>query len=98
MNVKTSVYDIIRSPVLTEKAHALAEAKKCIVLKVLKSANKHQIAKAVEIAFDVKVEKVNTVLTKGKTKSFGGRQGTKSDVKKAYVTLKEGFDINLMNQ
>ena len=68
------------------------------MLKVLKSANKHQIAKAVEVAFEVKVEKVNTVLTKGKTKNFGGRSGTKSDVKKAYVTLKEGFDINLMNQ
>lgn len=98
MSVKAHVYDIIKSPVMTEKAHSLAESKKCFVLKVLKSASKIQIARAVELAFEVKVAKVNTVLTKGKTKNFGGRQGVKSDVKKAYVTLKEGFDINLMNQ
>lgn len=98
MSVNPHVYDIIKSPVMTEKAHALAESKKCFVLKVLKTASKLQIAKAVELAFEVKVASVNTVLTKGKTKNFGGRRGLKSDVKKAYVTLKEGFDINLMNQ
>ena len=58
-------------------------------------ANKPQIKEAVEALFGVKVKAVNTVITKGKTKRFRGQPGTRSDVKKAYVTLVEGNTIDV---
>ena len=59
------------------------------------SANKPQIKEAVENLFGVKVKAVNTTVTKGKTKRFKGRPGTRSDVKKAYVSLVEGNSIDV---
>jgi large subunit ribosomal protein L23 len=65
------------------------------VFKVRKSATKPQIKAAVERLFDVKVESVNTLVRKGKTKFFRGTRGTQSDVKKAVVTLAEGHKIDV---
>ena len=87
-------YDVIVSPVITEKATALSEHNK-VVFKVRKDATKPQIKEAVEKLFDVKVMSVNTVLTKGKKKVFRGRLGQRSDVKKAIVTLVEGQAIDV---
>ena len=87
-------YDVIVSPVITEKATALSEHNK-VVFKVRKDATKPQIKEAVEKLFDVKVRSVNTVLTKGKTKVFRGRLGQRSDVKKAIVTLEAGQTIDV---
>jgi large subunit ribosomal protein L23 len=87
-------YDVIVSPVITEKATALSEHNK-VVFKVRKDATKPQIKEAVEKLFDVKVMSVNTVLTKGKTKVFRGRLGQRSDVKKAIVTLESGQTIDV---
>ena len=87
-------YDVIVSPVITEKATALSEHNK-VVFKVRKDATKPQIKEAVEKLFDVKVMSVNTVLTKGKTKVFRGRLGQRSDVKKAIVTLEAGQSIDV---
>ncbi len=87
-------YDVIVSPVITEKATALSEHNK-VVFKVRKDATKPQIKEAVEKLFDVKVMSVNTVLTKGKKKVFRGRLGQRSDVKKAIVTLVEGESIDV---
>jgi large subunit ribosomal protein L23 len=87
-------YDVIVSPVITEKATALSEHNK-VVFKVRKDATKPQIKEAVEKLFDVKVMSVNTVLTKGKKKVFRGRLGQRSDVKKAIVTLEAGQSIDV---
>lgn len=87
-------YDVIVGPVITEKATNLSEHNK-VVFKVAKTATKPQIKTAVEKLFDVKVESVNTLVTKGKTKRFKGQLGQRSDVKKAVVTLAEGHSIDV---
>ena len=87
-------YDIIRSPVITEKATIQAENNK-VVFNVSGTATKPEIKAAVEALFSVKVKSVNTLVRKGKTKRFRGRLGTQSDVKKAIVTLQEGHAIDV---
>ena len=87
-------YDTILSPVITEKATLLSEQGK-VVFRVADDATKDEIAAAVEELFKVKVIKVNTLITKGKTKRFKGRPGRRSDVKKAIVTLAEGQSIDI---
>ena len=87
-------YDTILSPVITEKATLLSEQNK-VVFKVADDASKDEIAAAVEALFKVKVTKVNTVVTKGKTKRFRGILGKRSDVKKAIVTLQAGQTIDI---
>jgi large subunit ribosomal protein L23 len=87
-------YDVIVSPVITEKATMASEANK-VVFNVAKNATKPQIKAAVEKLFEVKVVSVNTLLRKGKTKVFRGFRGAQSDVKKAVVTLAEGHKIDV---
>ena len=87
-------YDVIVSPVITEKATALSEQNK-VVFRVAPDATKPQIKEAVERLFDVKVTAVNTLVTKGKEKFFRGRKGRRADVKKAVVTLAEGESIDV---
>jgi large subunit ribosomal protein L23 len=87
-------YDTILAPHITEKATLLSEQNK-VVFKVALDATKDEIASAVEELFKVKVTKVNTVVTKGKTKRFRGILGRRSDVKKAIVTLAEGQSIDV---
>ena len=87
-------YDVIKGPVITEKATVLSEFNK-VVFKVAKTATKPQIKAAVEKLFDVKVKSVNTLVTEGKVKVFRGRLGQRADVKKAVVTLEEGHAIDV---
>lgn len=87
-------YDVIVSPVITEKATNLTEQNK-VVFRVAPKATKPQIKEAVEKLFDVKVTGVNTLITKGKKKFFRGQRGQRSDVKKAIVTLAEGDTIDV---
>jgi len=87
-------YDIIVSPIITEKATNASEHNK-VVFKVALTATKPQIKEAVEKLFDVKVKSVNTMVRKGKHKAFRGRLGQQSDVKKAIVTLEEGHRIDV---
>jgi len=87
-------YDTIIAPVITEKATVLTEQNK-VVFKVAMDATKDEIAAAVEELFKVRVIKVNTLITKGKTKRFRGILGQRSDVKKAIVTLQEGQTIDI---
>jgi large subunit ribosomal protein L23 len=87
-------YDVIISPVITEKATAASEQNK-VVFRVHRDATKPQIKAAVEKLFDVKVEAVNTLLRKGKNKIFRGNRGVRSDVKQAVVTLVEGHKIDV---
>ena len=94
MSLDPRHYDVIVSPIITEKATALSEQNK-VVFKVRPDATKPQIKEAVEKLFDVKVRSVNTLVTKGKVKMFRGTRGQRSDVKKAVVTLEEGQTIDV---
>ena len=94
MSMKPEYYDIVRKPVITEKATMASEAN-AIVFEVSIDANKPQIKEAVENLFGVKVKAVNTTITKGKTKRFRGQPGKRKDVKKAYVPLEEGNTIDV---
>jgi large subunit ribosomal protein L23 len=87
-------FDVILSPHITEKATVLSDLNK-VVFKVAHDASKDEIAAAVEELFKVTVIKVNTIVTKGKTKRFRGILGTRSDVKKAIVTLADGQSIDV---
>ena len=94
MSAKPEHYDVIRKPIITEKA-TMASEHGAVVFEVAKDANKPQIKEAVEALFGVKVKAVNTVITKGKVKRLRGTVGTRNDVKKAYVTLEEGNTIDV---
>ena len=94
MSLDPRLYDVILSPVITERATALSEFNK-VVFKVANTATKPQIKEAVEALFGVKVTGVNTTITKGKVKRFRGKIGERRDVKKAYVTLAEGNSIDV---
>jgi large subunit ribosomal protein L23 len=87
-------YDIIISPVITEKA-TMATERNQVTFNVARTATKPQIKEAVEKLFDVKVKAVNTLVRKGKIKGFKGRYGEQSDTKKAIVTLEEGHRIDV---
>ena len=91
---REAMYQIIRSPVITEKATRLGETGQ-MVFRVAIGATKPEIKQAIEGLFGVKVAAVNTLVQKGKTKRFKGRPGVRSDVKKAYVRLVEGQTIDL---
>ena len=94
MTTKAELYEVIRKPVITEKATMASEAN-ALVFEVAIDATKPLIREAVETLFSVKVKAVNTTITKGKVKRFRGRPGTRKDVKKAYVTLEEGHMIDV---
>jgi large subunit ribosomal protein L23 len=87
-------YDIILSPVITEKATIASEFNK-VTFKVAGTATKPQIKEAVEKLFDVKVKSVNTLTRKGKVRMFRNIRGQRSDVKRAIVTLEEGHKIDV---
>jgi len=87
-------YDVIVSPVITEKA-TLGSERNQVIFRVAPHATKPQIKEAVEKLFDVKVKHVNTLIRKGKVRNFRGRRGVLSDVKKAVVTLEEGHRIDV---
>jgi len=87
-------YDVILSPVITEKATNASEQNK-VIFKVAMTATKPQIKEAVEKLFDVKVKSVNTLRRRGKWKLFKGRAGRQSDSKRAVVTLQEGERIDV---
>ena len=88
------LYDVVLSPVITEKATMASEHNK-VIFKVAGTATKPQIKEAIEKLFDVKVKSVNTLVRKGKTKVFRGTFGSQSDVKRAIVTLEEGHRIDV---
>ena len=87
-------YDVIVSPVITEKATMASEFNK-VTFKVRRNATKPQIKEAVEKLFDVKVKSVNTLVRQGKIKAFKNKLGQQSDVKRAIVTLEEGHRIDV---
>lgn len=94
MSMDARLYDVIVSPVVTEKATSASEHNQ-VVFKVRKDSTKPQIKAAVEKIFGVKVKSVNTLIRMGKIKRFKGTVGQQSDVKKAVVTLVEGESIDI---
>jgi large subunit ribosomal protein L23 len=87
---------VLLGPHISEKGPLLAEKSNQIVFKVRRDANKAEIRKAVELMFDVKVEGVQVVNNRGKSKRFGRMTGTRASWKKAYVRLAEGQDIDFL--
>lgn len=88
------LHRIISQPLITEKTSLQKEAGRVVAFEVALTANKIEIKQAVEKAFSVKVENVNTVLVAGKQKRVGRSFGKRSNWKKAYVTLAEGSSID----
>jgi large subunit ribosomal protein L23 len=87
---------VLLGPHVSEKATALAEKGNQVVFKVRRDASKTDVQQAVELMFDVKVERVSVVQLPAKEKRFGQRAGTRQAWKKAYVRLAPGQDINFM--
>ncbi|MEK9680991.1 MAG: 50S ribosomal protein L23 [Pelagibacteraceae bacterium] len=94
MKNENSAFDIILSPVITEKSTNLNALNK-LTFKVSKDANKSSIKKSIEKLYKVEVIKVNTILSKSKIKVVRGKLGRKTGYKKAIVTLKEGQTIDM---
>jgi large subunit ribosomal protein L23 len=91
---KNRLMQILITPQISEKALRLADTNRQFVFKVLPDATKPEVKEAVEFLFKVKVKNVQMLRVKGKQKTFGKLKGKRKDWKKAYVGLKEGFDIN----
>jgi large subunit ribosomal protein L23 len=91
---RQQMYDIIRTPVITEKATNASEHNQ-VIFRVPLTATKREVKAAVEGLFNVKVAAVNTIRVMGKLKRFRGRIGRRSDIKKAIVTLGEGQRIDV---
>ena len=88
------VFELLRSPVITEKATLLSEFNQ-VTFRVPVDATKHEVRTAVETLFKVKVTAVNTLRQEGKAKRFRGRPGKRIEYKKAIVTLAEGQSIDI---
>lgn len=91
---KARLMNILLSPIVSEKSTSAADRANQFVFKVAMDASKPEIAQAVELMFEVKVDHVRTMNVLGKQKRFGGSLGKRSNWKKAYVRLQEGHDID----
>jgi large subunit ribosomal protein L23 len=89
---------VLLAPIISEKATSVAEKNNQVLFKVLRDATKPEIKAAVELLFKVEVEKVSTVVQKGKVKRFGRSIGRRDHVKKAYVSLKAGQELNFSGE
>ena len=89
---------ILMAPIISEKATSVAEKNNQVLFKVLRDATKPEIKAAVELLFKVEVESVSTVIQKGKVKRFGKSIGRRDHVKKAYVSLKAGQELNFSGE
>ncbi|MEZ5507424.1 MAG: 50S ribosomal protein L23 [Gammaproteobacteria bacterium] len=90
------IFKVLKAPHVSEKASVVSDRDNQFVFKVAKDATKTEIKAAVEALWDVKVKAVNTLVVKGKNKRFGRSEGKRSDWKKAYVSLQQGFDIDFL--
>ena len=86
---------VLVAPIVSEKATMVAEKSNAVTFKVLQDATKPEIKAAVELMFKVEVQAVSVVNTKGKAKRFGKSNGRRDNVRKAYVMLKAGQELNL---
>jgi large subunit ribosomal protein L23 len=86
---------VLVAPIVSEKATMIAEKSNSVTFKVLQDATKFEIKAAVELMFKVEVKAVAVLNIKGKTKRFGKSVGRRDNIRKAYVTLKPGQELNL---
>lgn len=91
---KERIMQVLLGPVISEKSTIAADVNRQFVFKVVPDARKPEIKKAVEEMFDVTVENVRVVNVKGKSKRFGQIKGRRNGVRKAYIRLAEGSDID----
>ncbi len=89
---------VLLAPIVSEKATEVGEKHNQVLFKVLRDATKPEIKAAVELMFKVEVEAVNVVNVKGKVKKFGRSIGRRDHVKKAYVSLKAGQELNFSGE
>jgi large subunit ribosomal protein L23 len=85
---------VLLAPIVSEKATNLAEKRNQIAFRVLQDATKAEVKASVELLFSVKVESVNMINIAGKAKRFGKFNGRRNNIRKAYVCLAEGQEIN----
>ena len=90
--------NVLIAPIVSEKATMVAEKSNVVTFKVLQDATKHEIMAAVQLMFNVEVKGVSVLNTKGKAKRFGKSMGRRDNVRKAYVTLKQGQELNLVGE
>ena len=89
---------VLVEPIVSEKATAVAEKHNQVLFKVLRDATKPEIKAAVELMFKVEVETVRTINQRGKEKKFGKSVGRRDHIKKAYVSLKKGQELNFSGE
>ena len=89
---------VLIAPIISEKATRIAEKQNQVLFKVLRDASKPEIKAAVELMFKVEVESVQTINQMGKTKRFGRSMGRRDHVKKAFVCLKPGQELNFSGE
>jgi len=88
------LYTVLKAPIVSEKATAMADRNRQVAFRVIQDATKAEVKAAVELLFKVKVESVQVLNQAGKAKRFGRFQGRRNNVRKAYVCLAEGQEIN----
>ena len=93
--VEGRLMQVLVAPIVSEKATMIAEKSNSVTFKVLQDATKYEIKAAVELMFKVDVKAVAVLNIKGKTKRFGKSMGRRDNIRKAYVTLKAGQELNL---
>ncbi len=91
-----NIYEVVKKPLFTEKGMEIKERENKILVEVNLNSNKHEIKKAVEEIFKVKVDKVATIILPGKLKRLGRSAGRRPDKKKAIITLKQGEKLDLV--
>jgi large subunit ribosomal protein L23 len=89
---------VLVEPIVSEKATRIGEKHNQVLFKVLRNATKHEVKAAVELMFKVEVEGVQVVNQKGKAKRFGRSMGRRDHIKKAYVSLKAGQELNFSGE
>ncbi len=92
---KIDLYNVLISPIVTEKSNTVSEKYEQVVFKVLPNATKHDIKQAFELIFDATVSKVSVVNVSGKVKRFGRFTGKRVNWKKAYICLTRGQNFDL---
>lgn len=88
------LYNVLVAPIVSEKSTMIADQNNQVAFRVIPDATKQEVKAAVELLFKVQVDKVSILNLKGKQKRFGRFEGKRNDVRKAYVSLKEGQEIN----
>jgi large subunit ribosomal protein L23 len=92
------LFNVLMAPIVSEKSTMLADKHEQVAFRVRPDATKQEVKAAVELLFKVEVEKVSILNTKGKEKRFGRFEGKRSNVRKAYVSLKPGQEINFAQE